>query len=210
MKQKPILLAAALVCAIGFASFALAATGQHEIMNPNVTGATDSASFPTTCYLEADDITNNKPIWIDCLEFLAVDGDTMAGDLTLDDGTGASPSLTLKDATDETAIFSKVDAGFMTVTTTAGDGVQVTTGNLKVGNGTPGVTQDGEDLYVEGTSEFDGTANFDGSVDFASGLNLNATLDVDLDSLPAGTVFYHSSDAYIWYCSSACGPLNGS
>lgn len=49
------------------------------------------------------------------------------------------------------------------------------TGNLKVGNGTPGVTLDGEDAYVEGTLEVDGTATFDGATD------LNGALTVGTD-----------------------------
>jgi hypothetical protein len=54
------------------------------------------------------------------------------------------------------------------------------TGNVKVGNGTPGTAQDGEDLYVEGGFEADGTARFDGAV------TLNSTLDVD-GNITSGT-----------------------
>ncbi|MEK7425237.1 MAG: hypothetical protein AAB131_15505, partial [Actinomycetota bacterium] len=62
------------------------------------------------------------------------------------------------------------------------------TGNLRVGTGgTPGLTLDGEDAYVEGTLEVDGAAQFDGGItvsdvsctdclDFA---DLEDTLDVD-------------------------------
>ena len=39
-----------------------------------------------------------------------------------------------------------------------------TAGNLRVGNGTPDVALNGEDLYVEGTSEFDGATRHDGAV----------------------------------------------
>lgn len=98
------------------------------------------------------------------------------GTITYDDGTGASPSVVYTDGTDETATWSKVDAGFLTLTTTAGDGLNVLTGNLKVGNGTPGVTQDGEDAYVEGTFEVDGAQQFDGAAVF----NGNATLNADV------------------------------
>jgi cytoskeletal protein CcmA (bactofilin family) len=96
---------------------------------------------------------------------LAVTGtSTLAGNLTLDDNSGASPSLTFTDATNETAIFSKADAGFLSVTTVAGDGFSVLTGNFKVGGGTPDVAQDGEDVYVTGTFETDGASRFDGAV----------------------------------------------
>lgn len=96
------------------------------------------------------------------------------GNVTLDDGSGASPSLILQDATDETATFSKVDAGFITLTTVAGDGLNILTGNLKVGNGTPGVAQDGEDAYVEGTLEVDGSIQLDGALTAASTLAVTA------------------------------------
>lgn len=93
-----------------------------------------------------------------------------AGSVTLDDGTGASPSLTFQDATDETAVFSKADAGFLGLTTVAGDGLNILVGNFKVGNGTPDTAQDGEDGYVEGFFENDGGARFDGD------LALNGTI----------------------------------
>lgn len=99
------------------------------------------------------------------LNALATGAPTFSGDVTLDDGVTASPSLVLKDATDETGIFSKVDAGNLTVTTVAGDGFQILTGNLIVGNGTPGVNvPNGEDLYVEGTSEFDSNVQVDATL----------------------------------------------
>lgn len=96
---------------------------------------------------------------------------TFTSTLTLDDGTGASPSFVMQDETNEAATFSKVDAGFLTITTVAGDGVQVTTGNLKVGNGTPTVVQDGEDAYVEGTLEVDGASRFEGAITATSDLS---------------------------------------
>ncbi len=89
---------------------------------------------------------------------------TGTGTLTLDDGSGASPSFVMQDETNETATFSKVDAGYLTITTVAGDGVQITTGNLRVGNGSNGQTLDGEDAYVEGLLEVDGVIYADGGV----------------------------------------------
>ena len=41
---------------------------------------------------------------------------------------------------------------------------------LRVGDGTPDVTMDGEDLYVEGTLEVDGASRFDGAATFNSDL----------------------------------------
>jgi hypothetical protein len=104
------------------------------------------------------------------------------GNVTLDDGVTASPSLIFKDATDETATVAKADSGMLGVTTEAADGVNVLTGNLKVGNGTPDVAQDGEDLYVEGTAEIDGATRIDGAV------SLTSTLNVSGDALFGGDV----------------------
>ena len=51
-----------------------------------------------------------------------------------------------------------------------------TTGNLTVGDGTPTVTMDGEDSYVEGTFEVDGASRFDGAVTVgASGITFSDT-----------------------------------
>jgi hypothetical protein len=93
------------------------------------------------------------------------------GSVTLDDGSGASPDFIMKDATDETATFSKVDSGYLTVTTAAADGVQVTTGNLRVGNASATETHNGEDFFCEGISEFDGAMYIDGSPTFRGAVN---------------------------------------
>jgi hypothetical protein len=45
--------------------------------------------------------------------------------------------------------------------------VNILTGNLKVGNGNPSVTLNGEDAYVEGTLEVDSTSNLAGTLTFA-------------------------------------------
>ena len=73
-------------------------------------------------------------------------------------------------------------------TVTAGD-LAVTAGNLSVGNGTPGVTLDGEDAYIEGTLEVDGVATFDGTID------MNGTQQV-LDA-GGGTTLEASVDNFI-------------
>lgn len=99
----------------------------------------------------------------------------VSGATTFDDGSGASPTITIQDGTDETMVLSKVDAGFLTATSTAGDGLNVLVGNIKIGNGTPGVTQDGEDAYIEGTLEVDGAVEFDGAVDLDSTITVGTT-----------------------------------
>lgn len=91
------------------------------------------------------------------------------GNVTLDDGVTDSPSLIFKDATDETATLAKVDGDNFKITTTAAEGLEIVTGNLWVGDGSPGTAaMDGEDFYVNGDSEFDGAATFDGAVAFNS------------------------------------------
>jgi len=77
--------------------------------------------------------------------------------ITLDDGSGDSPSLILKDEADETVVFKKVNGTMATITTQAADGINILGGNLKIGNATPTSSLDGEDLYVEGNTEVKGT-----------------------------------------------------
>lgn len=95
---------------------------------------------------------------------------TFTEDVTHDDGTGASPSSIYKDGTDETATFTKVDSGNLTMTIAAADSLQVLTGSFAIGNGVPDVALDGEDAYIEGTLEVDGAARFDGVVTLTSTL----------------------------------------
>lgn len=112
---------------------------------------------------------------------------TFSAALTYDDGAGASPNVTFQDGSDETAVFSKTDAGFLTLTTVAGDGLNILTGNLQIGNGTPGNTLDGEDFYCEGEGEFDGGVSCGGAVEVtgavtvtgATALNGGLALDTD-------------------------------
>lgn len=89
---------------------------------------------------------------------------TMAGDLTLDDGSGASPSVTFTDGSDETAVFTKAAGANLSITIGTTDSLQVLTGNLRVGNGTPDQTIDGEDQYLEGLLEADGVIYADGGI----------------------------------------------
>jgi hypothetical protein len=98
-----------------------------------------------------------------------IGGATVTGGLNLNDSSGDSPALTFTDGTGETAVIQKTDGSVLNITTVASDGVKVITGNLWVGNGTPGTaSMDGEDFYVNGDSEFDGTVQFDGVATFSS------------------------------------------
>jgi hypothetical protein len=109
--------------------------------------------------------------------FTSIGAFTQTGNLTLDDGVTASPSLIFTDATDETATFSKADAGVLSLTTDATDGLNVLVGNLWVGNGTPGTaSMNGEDAYIEGQLEVDGTVQLDGAVTMASTVGISGVI----------------------------------
>lgn len=78
--------------------------------------------------------------------------------------------------------FSTATSGDITFTTALGTGLaNILTGNLKVGNGTPGVALNGEDAYIEGTLEVDGATTFDSTV----AIN-NATAGIGLTITQSG------------------------
>ncbi len=94
---------------------------------------------------------------------------------TLDDGITDSPALILQDQTNETATFIKKDNGDTEVTIPADTDFNVVTGNLMVGTGSPGtVAMDGEDLYVDGDSEFNSAVQIDGLITGSAGLTISA------------------------------------
>lgn len=61
-------------------------------------------------------------------------------------------------------------------------------GDLNVGNGTPSTTQNGEDVFVEGTFENDGGMDLDGAVD------IDAAVDIDGGLTDIGTGTYARAD----------------
>ncbi len=77
--------------------------------------------------------------------------------------TGASFTWTFNasSGTDTSIAFAD---GSISPTLAATGLFNVLTGNLKVGNGTPGLSLDGEDAYIEGTFEVDGASQFDGAL----------------------------------------------
>lgn len=78
------------------------------------------------------------------------------GGIELSTGRGSldiSGNELVMDVDSDTTMVSSVD-DVLTITLGATAGhVDIATGNLKVGNGTPTFTQDGEDAYIEGTLE---------------------------------------------------------
>ncbi len=148
---------------------------------------------------------------------------SVGADLTLDDGSGASPSLILKDVSDETATFSKVDSGYITLTTLAADGFNVLVGNLKVGAGTPDQALGGTDAYitdgleVDGATRLDGAVTVNGNTDIGNAATDTLTIaaviddDVTLDDAVANSpllIFTDSGDATCGFQKALAGPLN--
>ena len=62
----------------------------------------------------------------------------------------------------QSTILRAATNGLATFTLPATGTFQVTTGNLRVGNGSNGTTLNGKDAYIEGTLEVDGVSNFAG------------------------------------------------
>jgi len=130
--------------------------------------STGATSFPN-----AVSFTGNVDIGNAATDTLTITS-IIDSSVTLDDGVTDSPSLIFKDATDETATFAKADGANLQLTTTATEGLQIITGNLWVGNGSPGTApMNGEDFYVNGDSEFDGAVQVDGATTFAGAVTVS-------------------------------------
>ncbi len=76
----------------------------------------------------------------------------------------------------------KIDSGYLEITTVAADGVNIITGNLKVGNGSPTATPDGDDLYVTDNVEIDGTLVVEETVTITGAVTLAGDLTVSTDT----------------------------
>lgn len=170
IKLKNLHFVAIVACAYVFAfgaPIAKAGYSNYDIQMSKVTAETASTMLSTDLIKIYDTVTAAGAIvWVAATDIVGLGSATWSLDqgITLDDGTTDSPALTFQDATNETAVLLKVDGANTTLTIVSTDDFEIVTGNLKVGNATPGVTQNGEDFFVEGTSEFDGAAQFDGSL----------------------------------------------
>ena len=78
-------------------------------------------------------------------------------------------------AWDSDNYFIKADnaTGWFHMNGPAESGFNILTGNLKVGDGLPGQTHNGEDAYIEGLVEVDGIIYADGGAEVATALNLS-------------------------------------
>lgn len=115
---------------------------------------------------------------------------TGALNLTATSGAISATGLTSAtlSVTSGTLALATATAGDITLTNGAATGlVNVLTGNLKVGNGVPGVTLNGEDAYIEGTFEVDGSSQFDGTLTANGTFDANGQFDLG-DGGDAGTI----------------------
>jgi hypothetical protein len=90
-------------------------------------------------------------------------------------GTGATENAIVIGAGWDAGLSSASPMSLTDALSVTGDTTILTPGDLIIGNGTPSVTQNGEDAYVEGTFEVDGASEFDGAVDFDSTITIGTT-----------------------------------
>jgi hypothetical protein len=93
----------------------------------------------------------------------------------------------------------------MSVTPAATGYLNILTGNLKVGNGTPTTTLNGEDAYVEGTFEVDGVPRFDATTMILRGV----TYTLPSADGTAGQVLSTDGSAALSWSTSGDNTLDG-
>ncbi len=168
--MKKLLLALTVLALVAIASPAFASGNELAYKRVGELDTLLAASIASGDLIPIWDASTNQVKSVDATAF-----PYGGGTITVDDGVTDSPSLIFKDGTDETATFLKLDAAYLKLTTDATDGLNILVGNLKIGNGVPDATINGEDLYVEGISEFDGAARFDGTVALAGAVTSTST-----------------------------------
>jgi len=104
--------------------------------------------------------------------------------------TSTASGLTINSTSADLALTTTT-SGNITATTAAGTGLfNILGGNLKVGNGTPGVSLNAEDAYIEGTLEVDGAVTFDGNLD------INAVMAIGDSGTVNANIMLDMSEAY--------------
>lgn len=185
MKNKLLSLVVASALTLAVTTAAFASGNELAYKRIGELNELDAANIAAGDMIPVWDASTNQVKKVDATDF-----PYGGGAITLDDGAGASPNLVFKDGTDETSTFSKVDAGYLTLTTDATDGLNILTGSLKVGNGVPDSTINGEDLYVEGISEFDGAMRVDGAVTLNSTLTMSGVAALNGANTSTGSMTY--------------------
>ncbi|MCW1930518.1 MAG: hypothetical protein KIH62_004375 [Candidatus Kerfeldbacteria bacterium] len=154
---------------------------------------------------QADTTTSGTTAVSDALLITNSGGSTLTDAIQIGSGTQVIANAINIASTGVTTDFSLQNGetidnntdGTLTLTIAANGTVSVATGNLKVGNGTPDLTLDGEDAYVEGTLEIDGNAQVDGSFKIGGGTtitkHLSGTATFDAPSLSANSCGNHGT-----------------
>jgi len=108
------------------------------------------------------------------------------GVLYIDGGSLLRDNIAFTMGTNSDAVltYDETTTDRVTMTTLAASGFNVLTGNVFIGNGVPIAALDGEDLYVEGTSELTGHVYTKGNVYWVD---------------DGGAYFGADNDAYFWY-----------
>jgi hypothetical protein len=124
--------------------------------------------------LEAEDIAVTDDLTV-------TDDVAISGDVDINGNT-----FTIDADADTTLVASTDDVISVTIGAATGY-AKFLTGNVAIGNGTPGGTINGEDLYVEGYVEIDGELEADGAIDADSTLDVDGAtnlddLDIDLSA----------------------------
>ena len=114
---------------------------------------------------------------------------TEIGTTTFGSGSDFTWTFNSSGATDPTLAFGN---GSISPTLTATGLFNVLTGNLKVGNGTPTLTQNGEDAYIEGTFEVDGVSTFASNVGIGT-TNPGSLLEVSTETPAYATGSYFNN-----------------
>lgn len=156
-----------------------------------------STAFGATPWTRIDKLLVDHEAYV--IGTLEVDGAmTLDGAITAGGGVDLNGSALTIDADADTILDESADDVVGLTMGAATGAFSVLTGNAKVGNGTPTVSQDGEDFYVEGQFEVDGEAQLDGALDanstadFAGAITANANLDMN------GTTLYLGADQGIY------------
>lgn len=157
---------------------------------------------------------NGEDLYVEGLaEFdgmIYADGDVTADDLVVSDDATITDDLLFGLSGTQYASYD-ITSGWTQWVSSASSGYMVSVGNLKVGNGTPGQTINGEDTYLEGLLEVDGMIYADGDITADDAIvSDDATITDDLIIGPTGTpvIDYDVTSGYVWFTAAAGSGYN--